>query len=145
MTLTHHTPHTLSAHITHTYSHLTHSHYTHHTHITHTLTSHTHTHSHLTPTHSHTTHTLPPHTPHTHTLIPHTPHTHTHTTPQSPQFLSLLPGRVLRLLEFVGFSGERSWGVEQLEMAAKSTTFRGSLSSSFLLAYYTVAAVVLGE
>ena len=33
----------------------------------------------------------------------------------------------------------------QLEAAAQSPTFRGSLSTSFLLSYYTVAAVVLGE
>ena len=51
----------------------------------------------------------------------------------------------MKLLEFVGFSGERDWGLEQLEVAATSSTFRGSLSTSFLLAYYTVAAVILGE
>ena len=43
-------------------------------------------------------------------------------------FLSLLPARVMKLLEFVGFSGEREWGIEQLEAAALSSTFRGSLS-----------------
>jgi tetratricopeptide (TPR) repeat protein len=59
-------------------------------------------------------------------------------------FLSLLPARVMKLLEFVGFSGEREWGLEQLEEAARSSTFRGSLSCSFLLAYYTIAAVILG-
>ena len=51
----------------------------------------------------------------------------------------------MKLLEFIGFSGERGKGLQQLEAAALSPTFRGSLSTSFLLAYYTVAAVILGE
>ena len=51
----------------------------------------------------------------------------------------------MKLLEFVGFSGERVWGLRLLEAAAQSTTFRGTLSTSYLLAYYTVAAVMLGE
>ena len=60
------------------------------------------------------------------------------------QFLSLLPARILKLLEFVGFSVDRAVGLAELEMAAANTTFRAPLCTSFLLFYYTVAAVITG-
>ena len=77
---------------------------------------------------------------HTHACITRT-RTHTH---GCAQFLSLLPGRVLRLLEFVGFSGNRELGLEQLTRGAESGTFRANLCSSFLLFYHSVATVLLG-
>ena len=80
---------------------------------------------------------MPPHT------LSHTcKHSHAHTI---IQFLSILPGRILRLLEFVGFSGERSIGLRELEKGANSNTFRAPLCTSFLLFYYTVALVIMGE
>lgn len=60
------------------------------------------------------------------------------------QFLSLLPARILKLLEFVGFSVDRAVGLAELEKAAANTTFRAPLCTSFLLFYYTVAAVITG-
>ena len=60
------------------------------------------------------------------------------------QLLSLLPGRILKLLEFVGFSGDREVGLTELERGAASDTFRAPLCSSFLLSYYTVIAIFIG-
>lgn len=57
----------------------------------------------------------------------------------------MLPGRVLKLLEFIGFGVEREVGLAELEKAAASSTFRAPLCSSFLLCYYSVAAVITGE
>ena len=73
-------------------------------------------------------------------------HTNTHT-PLSKcvQFLSILPGRILKLLEFVGFSGDRTLGLTELEKGASSNTFRAPLCTSFLLFYYTVALVIMGK
>ena len=71
---THHTPHTVHVHTSHT-PHIN-THTIHHTHIhyTHTHTHHT-PHMHTNITHIHTTHT---------SYIHITPHTHTHTHTQSP-------------------------------------------------------------
>ena len=71
--------------------------------------------------------------------------THTLARTHNAQFLSILPARILRLLEFVGFSGERAVGLEELEKGANSNTFRAPLCTSFLLFYYTVALVIMGE
>ena len=60
------------------------------------------------------------------------------------QFLSLLPARVLRLLEFIGFSGDRQLGLTELTKGAASGTFRSPMCTSFLLFYHSLAAVVIG-
>jgi len=59
-------------------------------------------------------------------------------------FLSLLPARVLRLLEFIGFSGDRQLGLTELTKGAASGTFRSPMCTSFLLFYHSLAAVVIG-
>lgn len=65
--------------------------------------------------------------------------------PLPSQFISVLPARVLRLLEFVGFSGNRELGLEQLTLGGESDTFRAPFCVSSLLVYYTVGSVMIGE
>ena len=62
-----------------------------------------------------------------------------------PQFISILPARVLRLLEFVGFSGNRDVGLAALEEGAGGDTFRAPLCTTYLLVYHTVVLVMFGE
>ncbi|ESP02475.1 hypothetical protein LOTGIDRAFT_138416 [Lottia gigantea] len=59
--------------------------------------------------------------------------------------ISLLPGKVMKLLEFVGFSGNKQLGLAELENGSKMTTsLRGPLCSIVLVAYHTVVTYVLG-
>ncbi|KAJ8383017.1 hypothetical protein SKAU_G00037950 [Synaphobranchus kaupii] len=58
--------------------------------------------------------------------------------------LSLLPGRVLRLLEFIGFSGNREFGLSQLREGAASQSLRAILSVLTLLLYHTYVSLILG-
>ncbi|KAG9344096.1 hypothetical protein JZ751_012576 [Albula glossodonta] len=58
--------------------------------------------------------------------------------------LSLLPAKVLRLLEFIGFSGNRDLGLSQLREGAASHTLRAILSALTLLMYHTYVTVILG-
>ncbi|XP_058887747.1 tetratricopeptide repeat protein 39B-like isoform X1 [Acipenser ruthenus] len=58
--------------------------------------------------------------------------------------LSLLPARVLRLLEFIGFSGNREFGLSQLREGASSHSLRAILSVLTLLLYHTYVALILG-
>ncbi|XP_077962086.1 tetratricopeptide repeat protein 39B isoform X2 [Gasterosteus aculeatus] len=51
--------------------------------------------------------------------------------------LSLLPQRVLRLLEFIGFSGNRGFGLSQLREGASSHSLRSILCALTLLFYNT--------
>ncbi|XP_067893250.1 tetratricopeptide repeat protein 39A isoform X1 [Heterodontus francisci] len=58
--------------------------------------------------------------------------------------ISLLPSRILRLLEFVGFSGNKEYGLEQLREGASTESFRAVLCTMLLLCYHTFMSFVLG-
>ncbi|XP_036372875.1 tetratricopeptide repeat protein 39B-like [Megalops cyprinoides] len=58
--------------------------------------------------------------------------------------LSLLPSKVLRLLEFIGFAGNREFGLSQLREGAASHSLRAILSVLMLLMYHTYFTVILG-
>ncbi|KAL4640460.1 tetratricopeptide repeat protein 39B-like [Arapaima gigas] len=58
--------------------------------------------------------------------------------------LSLLPSRILRLLEFIGFSGNREVGLVQLRQGAASQSLRSVLCALTLLMYNTYVSVILG-
>uniref|UniRef100_A0A8C1RA59 Tetratricopeptide repeat domain 39A n=2 Tax=Cyprinus carpio TaxID=7962 RepID=A0A8C1RA59_CYPCA len=58
--------------------------------------------------------------------------------------LSLLPTRTLRLLEFVGFSGNKEFGLEQLQEGSAEHTFRSFLCNMLLLCYHTFMSFILG-
>ncbi|XP_011539351.1 tetratricopeptide repeat protein 39A isoform X2 [Homo sapiens] len=58
--------------------------------------------------------------------------------------LSMLPTRILRLLEFVGFSGNKDYGLLQLEEGASGHSFRSVLCVMLLLCYHTFLTFVLG-
>ncbi|XP_044128185.1 tetratricopeptide repeat protein 39B [Bufo gargarizans] len=58
--------------------------------------------------------------------------------------LSLLPSRILRLLEFIGFSGNRALGLFQLREGASGTSLRAILCALTLLFYHTYVSLILG-
>ncbi|MCI4387878.1 hypothetical protein PGIGA_G00079090 [Pangasianodon gigas] len=58
--------------------------------------------------------------------------------------LSLLPARILRLLEFIGFSGNREFGLAQLREGAASHSLRSILCVLTLLVYHTYVCLILG-
>ncbi|XP_073499595.1 tetratricopeptide repeat protein 39A isoform X3 [Phyllobates terribilis] len=58
--------------------------------------------------------------------------------------LSMLPTRILRLLEFVGFSGNKDYGLRQLQEGAADHSFRALLCTLLLLCYHTFLSFVLG-
>ncbi|XP_072445235.1 tetratricopeptide repeat protein 39B isoform X1 [Chiloscyllium punctatum] len=58
--------------------------------------------------------------------------------------LSLLPLRILRLLEFIGFSGNRDLGLSMLREGATTHSLRAVLCALTLLMYQTYITVVLG-
>ncbi|XP_060793805.1 tetratricopeptide repeat protein 39B isoform X2 [Neoarius graeffei] len=58
--------------------------------------------------------------------------------------LSLLPARILRLLEFIGFSGNREFGLAQLREGAASHSLRSILCVLTLLVYHTYICLILG-
>uniref|UniRef100_A0A4W3JUK4 Tetratricopeptide repeat protein 39B n=1 Tax=Callorhinchus milii TaxID=7868 RepID=A0A4W3JUK4_CALMI len=59
--------------------------------------------------------------------------------------LSLLPSRILRLLEFIGFSGNREMGLSMLREGASVHSLRAVLCVLTLLMYQTYITVVLGS
>ncbi|XP_040892474.1 tetratricopeptide repeat protein 39B-like [Toxotes jaculatrix] len=58
--------------------------------------------------------------------------------------LSLLPSRVLRLMEFLGFSGDRELGLSELREGAASNSLRSILSTLTLLMFHLYITVILG-
>ncbi|PKK28534.1 tetratricopeptide repeat domain 39B, transcript variant X3 [Columba livia] len=60
------------------------------------------------------------------------------------QMLSLLPGRIIRLLEFIGFSGNRELGLCQLREGASGSSLRAILCTFTLLVYHTYVSLILG-
>ncbi|XP_019956910.2 tetratricopeptide repeat protein 39B [Paralichthys olivaceus] len=58
--------------------------------------------------------------------------------------LSLLPSRVLRLMEFLGFSGDRELGLSELREGAASNGLRSILSTLTLLMFHLYITVILG-
>uniref|UniRef100_A0A8C3RX35 Tetratricopeptide repeat domain 39A n=1 Tax=Chelydra serpentina TaxID=8475 RepID=A0A8C3RX35_CHESE len=59
--------------------------------------------------------------------------------------LSMFPTRILRLLEFVGFSGSKEYGLLQLQEGALMYSFRSVLCTMLLLCYHTFMTFVLGR
>ncbi|XP_075065945.1 tetratricopeptide repeat protein 39B isoform X1 [Mixophyes fleayi] len=58
--------------------------------------------------------------------------------------LSLLPSKILRLLEFIGFSGNREVGLFQLQEGASGASLRAILCALTLLFYHTYISLILG-
>ncbi|XP_070772951.1 tetratricopeptide repeat protein 39B-like [Enoplosus armatus] len=58
--------------------------------------------------------------------------------------LSLLPSRVLRLMEFLGFSGDREMGLSELREGATTNNLRSILSTMTLLMFHLYITVILG-
>ncbi|KAJ3598870.1 hypothetical protein NHX12_032833 [Muraenolepis orangiensis] len=58
--------------------------------------------------------------------------------------ISMLPTRTLRLLEFVGFSGNKEFGLQQLQEGCVENTFRSFLCHMLLLCYHTFMSFILG-
>lgn len=58
--------------------------------------------------------------------------------------LSLLPSRVLRLMEFLGFSGDREVGLSELRQGAASNSLRSILCTLTLMMFHLYITVILG-
>ncbi|CAG07984.1 unnamed protein product, partial [Tetraodon nigroviridis] len=58
--------------------------------------------------------------------------------------ISMLPTRTLKLLEFVGFSGNKDFGLQQLQEGSKEGTLRSFLCNMLLLCYHTFMSFILG-
>ncbi|XP_077186029.1 tetratricopeptide repeat protein 39A-like isoform X2 [Paroedura picta] len=58
--------------------------------------------------------------------------------------LSLFPPRILKLLEFAGFSGDKDYGLQQLHHGANTPNLRALLCTMLLLCYYTFLTFILG-
>ncbi|XP_025109099.1 tetratricopeptide repeat protein 39B-like [Pomacea canaliculata] len=59
--------------------------------------------------------------------------------------ISLLPSKIMKLLEFAGFSGSKKLGLSELLKGSElHTSLRGPLCAIVLIAYHTVVTYVLG-
>jgi len=59
--------------------------------------------------------------------------------------ISLLPSRVIKLLEFIGFSGNKQMGMEDLMTGCKMTGLRQVLCIVTLLGYHLIVCYVLSH
>lgn len=59
--------------------------------------------------------------------------------------ISLLPARVIKLLEFIGFSGNKTSGIQDLMIGAKMTGLRQVLCTMTLLGYHLIVCYVLSH
>ncbi|XP_044037665.1 tetratricopeptide repeat protein 39A isoform X2 [Siniperca chuatsi] len=58
--------------------------------------------------------------------------------------LSLFPPRILKVLEFAGFSGDKEYGLSLLRDGATAMNLRSMLCALLLLCYYTFLTFILG-
>ncbi|KAK1877323.1 Tetratricopeptide repeat protein 39A [Dissostichus eleginoides] len=58
--------------------------------------------------------------------------------------LSLFPPRILKVLEFAGFSGDKEYGLSLLHDGATGINLRSMLCALLVLCYYTFLTVILG-
>ncbi|XP_077981156.1 tetratricopeptide repeat protein 39B-like isoform X2 [Glandiceps talaboti] len=59
--------------------------------------------------------------------------------------ISMLPTKILKLLEFVGFSGNRELGLSELEKGRQmENTLRSSLCTTVLLGYHSIISFAIG-
>uniref|UniRef100_A0AAX7SE95 Tetratricopeptide repeat domain 39A n=1 Tax=Astatotilapia calliptera TaxID=8154 RepID=A0AAX7SE95_ASTCA len=59
--------------------------------------------------------------------------------------LSLFPPRILKVLEFAGFSGDKEYGLSLLNDGATGMNLRSMLCALLLLCYYTFLTFILGS
>uniref|UniRef100_A0A4W6E814 Zgc:158403 n=1 Tax=Lates calcarifer TaxID=8187 RepID=A0A4W6E814_LATCA len=59
--------------------------------------------------------------------------------------LSLFPPRILKVLEFAGFSGDKEYGLSLLHDGATGVNLRSMLCALLLLCYYTFLTFILGS
>uniref|UniRef100_A0A7N6A6D6 Tetratricopeptide repeat domain 39A n=1 Tax=Anabas testudineus TaxID=64144 RepID=A0A7N6A6D6_ANATE len=59
--------------------------------------------------------------------------------------LSLFPPRILKVLEFAGFSGDKEYGLSLLHDGATGMNLRSMLCALLLLCYYTFLTFILGK
>jgi len=59
--------------------------------------------------------------------------------------ISLLPARVIKLLEFIGFSGNKQLGMQDLVTGSKMTGIRQVLCVMTLLGYHLIVCYVLSS
>uniref|UniRef100_A0A7N8X2E1 Zgc:158403 n=1 Tax=Mastacembelus armatus TaxID=205130 RepID=A0A7N8X2E1_9TELE len=59
--------------------------------------------------------------------------------------LSLFPPRILKVLEFAGFSGDKEYGLSLLHDGATGLNLRSMLCALLLLCYYTFLTFILGS
>lgn len=59
--------------------------------------------------------------------------------------LSLLPAKIIKLLEWVGFSGDKFLGLDHLDQGCRDQNLRSPMCAMVLLAYHSVITYYLGN